>query len=247
MTLPADLSATPRSVLELGDLDADELSALLDLGATMKRHPHAWRHRLEGRLVACSFRPGALNAHATFATAIYRLGALPVLCEPGAAPDDDVLVLSCSCSAVVVEGMSARRLRALASGAGLPVVNAGDRGQDPCGALALCLALRERFGTLDGRTVAYLGPADGLVHSLLQAAPLAGFDVRLACPPDGLPDPWIIASAGRALRLFDDPSAAAAAAHAVVSPTLIAPAHRVPMAQALLHALITGDWEDSPC
>ena len=112
----------------------------------------------------------------------------------------------------------------------------------PCEALAHCLALRERFGSLDGLSIAYVGPAGPLAYSLLQAAPIARFQLRLACPATAMADPWVLASAGQAGRIFDDPAGAVAGAHAVLRGDGPA-SNRTPTTQALLHALITGDWE----
>jgi len=202
---------------------------------------------LEGRTVACLLRRGSLELRAVLTVAIHHLGALPVLLDPGDEPDDDARALSSACAAIVVEAAAQRHLRQLAARASVPVLNGGNRGDDPLRGLAACLALQERFGHLRGLSVAYVGPPDGLAHSLLQAAPLAGFQVRLSARSSALPDPWIIASAGSAVRLIDDPLAAIGNAHAVVSDTHLEPAHRTSMAQALLYTLITGDWEIPPC
>lgn len=247
LTTHADVSAPRRSLLALDDLRADELDALLDLGATMLHHPGAWRHRLEGQAVACLLRPRSLELRCALTAAIHRLGALPVLLDLGEEPDDDARALSGTCAAIVVEGAAQRHLRQVVARATVPVINAGNRGNDPCAALAACLALRERFGRLSGLSVAHVGAAGGLAHSLLEAAPLAGFQLHLSAEPGALPDPWVIASAGKAVHLVDDPLAAIGNAHAIVSAARLEPAHRTAMAQALLHTLITGDWEVFSC
>jgi ornithine carbamoyltransferase len=245
MSLTAHASPTRRHLLEIADLDTHEFEALLDIAATMQHHPLAWRHSLEGRTIACVFHTPSLSAHTAIASAINRLGALPVMLTPDAAPEDDARLLSGACDGIVVHGARHRDLTDLAAFSSVPVVNAGGREHDPCGALAHCLALQERFGALDGLSVAYVGPAGGLTHSLLQAAQIARFELRLACPPAALADPWMVASAGQAARVFDDPGDAVSDADVVVS----AEAHvdRSSTTQALLHVLITGDWEDSPC
>ena len=90
--------------------------------------------------------------------------------------------------------------------------------------------------------IAYVGPAGALAYSLLQAAPLAHFELRLACPPTAMADPWLLAAAGQTARTYDDPASATVGAHAVLRGDGPAP-DRAPTTQALLHALITGDWE----
>ena len=242
MSLATPASPTRRNVLELADLDAREFDALLDLGSTMQRHPTAWRHRLEGRTIACVLHAPSFAAHTAMAAAINRLGALPLMLTPDAFPEDDALMLSSACDGIVIHGARHRDLTDLAARATVPVVNAYSREHDPCEALAHCLALRERFGSLDGLAIAYVGPAGALAHSLLQAAPIARFELRLACPPTAMADPWVLACAGQAARTFDDPARAVTGAHAVLRGEGPAP-NRTPTTQALLHALITGDWE----
>jgi ornithine carbamoyltransferase len=245
MPLLAPASPTRRHLLEISDLDASEFDALLDLAATMKHHPLAWRHTLEGRTIACVFHARSLTAHTAIATAINRLGALPVMLTPDARPEDDARLLSSACDGIVIYGARHRDLSDFAAYSSVPVVNAQSREHDPCHALAHCLALRERFGTLAGLSVAYVGPAGGLAHALLQAAPIAQFELRLASPVGAMTDPWLLASAGRSARVFDDPGAAVAGAHAVVHRE--EPLDRTHTTQALLRALITGDWEVSRC
>lgn len=229
-------------MLEIADLAAHEFAALLDLASTMKRHPTAWRHSLEGRTIACVLHRPSFAAHTAMATAIHRLGALPLMLTPDAIPEDDARMLSSACDGIVIHGARHRDLTDIAAYATVPVVNACSREHDPCAALAHCLALRERFGSLDGLSIAYVGPAGALAESLLQAAPIARFALRLACPRTAMADPWMLACAGQAARTFDDPAGAIAGADAVLPAE--APAHnRAPTTQALLHALITGDWE----
>lgn len=242
MSLASTVSPTRRNLLEIADLDAREFEALLDLASTMHRHPTAWRHSLEGRTVACVLHAPALAAHTALAAAVNRLGALPLMLTPDAFPEDDARMLSSACDGIVIHGARHRDLTDLAARATVPVVNACSREHDPCEALAHCLALRERFGSLDGLSIAYVGPAGPLAYSLLQAAPIARFQLRLACPATAMADPWVLASAGQAVRIFDDPAGAVAGAHAVLRGDGPA-SNRTPTTQALLHALITGDWE----
>ena len=196
----APASPTRRNVLEIADLDAPEFDALLDLASTMKRHPTAWRHSLEGRTIACVLHaPLVRGPHRHRRPPINRLGALPADAHARCAPGRR--------RAHALERVRRDRHPRRAAPRPqqtsprtppCPVVNAYSREHDPCEALAHCLALRERFGSLDGLSIAYVGPAGGLAHSLLQAAPIARFELRLACPPTAMADPWLLACAGQA-------------------------------------------------
>jgi ornithine carbamoyltransferase len=97
----------------------------------------------------------------------------------------------------------------------VPVINALTDDHHPCQALADLLTLRECFGRLEGLRVAYVGDGNNVAHSLIEAAPLAGFELTLACPPGYLPDAEITRAAGPAVHLFRDPRDAVYGAHAV--------------------------------
>ena len=62
------------------------------------------------------------------------------------------------------------------------VVNALTDEEHPCQALADCLTLTERFGSLRGRTIAFVGDGNNVAASLAQAATMLGANVRIASP-----------------------------------------------------------------
>ena len=79
--------------------------------------------------------------------------------------------------------------------------------------------MRERYGALRGLEIAYVGAAEPVTHSLIEAAMLAGITVRLAAPPALLPDPALLARAGGAVRVCETPREAVAGAVAVYAAT----------------------------
>jgi ornithine carbamoyltransferase len=82
-----------------------------------------------------------------------------------------VLVLSGYAAAIAVGGFTHATLNNLAAHAAVPVINARSDEHDPCQALADLLTVRERFGTLRGLKLAYVGDVNNVAHSLLEAAP----------------------------------------------------------------------------
>src|SRR5687768_7540325 len=64
----------------------------------------------------------------------------------------------------------------------LRVVNALTDEEHPCQALADCLTMREKWGSLRGRTIAYVGDSNNVALSLAQAATMLGGKVRIASP-----------------------------------------------------------------
>jgi ornithine carbamoyltransferase len=213
---------TVSHVLRVSDLDHDRFAALLDLADAMKRHPHAWRDALRGRSVACYFAKPSTRTRVSFEAAINRLGGLPVMLRPdelqlgrGEPIADTARVLSSYCEAIVIRTFAQRDVREVAEYSTVPVINALTDDHHPCQALADCMTLRERFGSLDGLTLAYVGDGNNVAHSLIEAAQLTGMTLRLATPPTCLPDPSILAAAGRSVHMLDSPDEAVAGAHAV--------------------------------
>ena len=113
-------------------------------------------------------------------------------------------------------------LEELADHASVPVINALTDEHHPCQALADLLTLRERFGSLHGLRLAYLGDANNVAHSLLEAGALTGASVVVACPRGYGPDDEVLdrafhlqADHGGLLEITHDPRHAVAGAHAV--------------------------------
>jgi ornithine carbamoyltransferase len=79
----------------------------------------------------------------------------------------------------------------------------------PCQALADLLTLREAFGSLDGRVLAYVGDGNNVARSLAVLGGLVGLEVRVAAPPG------LQLEDGLGALLTDDPDEAVAGADAV--------------------------------
>lgn len=243
--MTATTVVTPRCLLGIDDLPAGSFDALVDLAAVMRRHPLAWRGALEGRAVACVFERPSTRRRVSLEVAVHRLGALPVVLG---GRDDSIAetarLLSSYCEAIVVRTDRHRDLLELAEHAAVPVLNAGTDREDPCRALADCLMLRERFGELAGLQVAYIGAFGPVAHSLIEAAMLAGMTVRVATPPALRLDPALLARAGDSVIVCETPREAASGAVEVFGPDRgTATPELLPVEQAVLHALVTGDWE----
>jgi ornithine carbamoyltransferase len=99
----------------------------------------------------------------------------------------------------------------------VPVINALTDQFHPCQILADLLTIQERFGTIKGRTLTYLGDAaNNMAHSYLVGGAVAGLNVRIAGPKSALPDPAFVERAvkiakrsGAEISVTDDPKAAA--------------------------------------
>jgi ornithine carbamoyltransferase len=110
----------------------------------------------------------------------------------------------------------------MAGAAAVPVINALTDEHHPCQALADLLTIRERFGTLGGLRIAYVGDGNNVAHSLLEAGALMGCSVSLATPLDYRADEEIVSDAaevamprGGSVLVTDDPAEAVTGAHVI--------------------------------
>ena len=93
----------------------------------------------------------------------------------------------------------------MANAVDVPIVNLLSDRAHPLQALADLLTLRDRFGSLEGRRLAYIGDGNNVAASLAYAAALSGLELVIASPSGfELPDPILEAaratSAGRSSR-----------------------------------------------
>ena len=205
----------PRHLLRVSDLQAESITALLDLAAVMKTRPHGFVEALRGDTLVCFFEKPSTRTRVSFAAAAERLGMLPVVLRPdelqlgrGETIEDTARTLSGYAAAIAARTYSQETVERLASSSTVPVINALTDRHHPCQALADLLTLRERFGHLTGLRVAFVGAGNNVATSLLEAGTLMGMHVSVACPPGHEP-------AVEGAHVVHDPVEAVAAADAV--------------------------------
>ena len=221
----------PSQFLSVLDLTPGELEACLDLAASMKaaRHgnrPHAGP--LTGRHIALLFDKPSLRTRSTFVIAVRELGGDVI--EPPAdvalggreTIEDVARNLERWVFGAVVRTFAQDRLERFAAAApDLRVVNALTDQEHPCQALADCLTLVERWGSLRDRTIAFVGDGNNVAASLAQAAAMLGGTVIVASPPGFELAEKVRASVagvarfGGGVRVTNDPIAAVSDASAV--------------------------------
>jgi ornithine carbamoyltransferase len=101
------------------------------------------------------------------------------------------------------------------------VINALTDEEHPCQALADIQTLTEMWGTLKGRTVAFVGDGNNVATSMVHAAVMLGMNVRVATPKGyELPNKAVLEAArvaadGAELVQFTDPKKAVEGADAI--------------------------------
>ncbi len=206
-----------RDLLSIRDLTAQEILAVVSKAARMKAELSAGKlpHTLSGKIVGLIFVKPSTRTRVSFETAVYRLGGQAMFItgqdsqisrqEPMA---DMARVLDRYIDAIVIRTFAQSQVDELARYASIPVINALTDYSHPCQILADLLTIREKRGTLDALTVAWVGDGNNVANSWINAAALLGFTLKLACPPGYEPDrevlDWAVSEGAGRIALTTD-------------------------------------------
>jgi ornithine carbamoyltransferase len=191
-----------RDLLSVADLSRAEVERVFDRATELKREFLATRRHeappLTGRTLAMLFQKPSLRTRVTFEAGMNQLGGHAIyLTEDvvmGARESvrDVARNLERFVDAIVARTGPHEVVEALASQATIPVINGLTLREHPCQALADLFTIRERFGSLDGRVLAFVGDGNNVYHSLALLGAMLGLEVRLAHPADYAPNPRIV-------------------------------------------------------
>ncbi len=204
-----------RHLLDVDDLSAAELAAVLDLGEQPDPPPV-----LAGKGVGLVFQKPSLRTRVSMEMAVVQLGGHPVALQDFEVgldrrePAGDMgRVLSQYCSLLGARVFAHDAIERMAAAATVPVINLLSDRAHPCEVLGDLLVLRRHLGSLAGRSVAWVGDGNNVCQSLLAGAALVGLTVRVACPPGYEPSAASLAHAGSLVT--QDPAEAVDGADAV--------------------------------
>ena len=141
--------------------------------------------------MALVFDKPSTRTRVSFEVGVSELGGHPLVLREGElqlargeSPRDTALVLSRLVHAVGIRTGPHRTIEELAEHASIPVINMLTHEHHPCQALADLMTLLERFGSLEGLKLAYVGDGNNMTRSLLLAGAIAGVEVAVATPPE---------------------------------------------------------------
>jgi len=228
----------PKHFLDLADLDASTLTALLAEAGRRKSaragKPHGTADvdaPLAGRVLALIFDKHSTRTRISFDVAMRQLGGTTIMLsgqELQLAREetigDTARVLSRYVDAVMIRLLDHEMVRELATSASIPIINGLTRLSHPCQVLADVMTFEERKGPIKGRTVAWVGDASNVLTSWVHAAGRLGFRLKIAtphelAPREGLRE-WAM-GASAAVEFGQDPDKAVAGADCVVTDTWV--------------------------
>lgn len=227
-----------RHFLDLSDAGGEAIAAMLGDAIDRKAARVGWPKAkpdadqpLAGHVLAMIFEKSSTRTRVSFDIAIRQLGGSPVVLDSastqlgrGESIADTARVLSRMVDAIMIRTGDHAKVEEMARHASVPVINGLTDRSHPCQVVADLLTMIEHGKALPGLEVAWLGDGNNVLHSILEAAGLMKFNVRVGTPQGYEPTDEFVALAragGAHVTLTNSAAEAAAGADIVVTDTWV--------------------------
>ena len=232
------MSGALRHFLDLADAGVDALAAMQNDAVTRKAARAGWPKGrpdadapLAGHVLAMIFEKNSTRTRVSFDIAMRQLGGSSLILDSGTSQlgrgesiADTARVLSRMVDAIMIRTDDHAKAEELAHYAQVPVINGLTDRSHPCQIVADIHTILECGKPLPGLELAWFGDGNNVLHSLIGAAGLFKFNVRVATPAGYEPDPAFVAEArgrGATITLTHDAAEAASGAHVLVTDTWV--------------------------
>ncbi len=191
-----------RHFVSMTDFSSDEVLAVLDLAAELKKQARAGKqhHLLTGKTLAMIFQKPSLRTRVSFETAMTQLGGHAIYLAPTdiklgerETVEDTGIVLGRYVDVIMARVFGHQLVVELAKHAGVPVINGLTDFEHPCQIMADLLTITERKGRLKGVKVLYAGDGNNVAHSLMFGAAMVGAHLTVVTPPSFEPSGAVLA------------------------------------------------------
>jgi ornithine carbamoyltransferase len=218
-------SRSLRHFLHLADLSRGELQHVFERTRIIKERfkRYEFYQPLADRTLAMVFEKASTRTRVSFEAGMYQMGGSVIHITTGDSQlgrsepiEDTARVISRMVDLVMIRTFEQAKLERFAAHSRVPVINGLTNEFHPCQILADIYTFIEHRGPIAGRTVAWIGDANNMAYTWLQAAELLGFTLHVATPRDYPLDP-ALAPPGPHMKRFDTPLEAARSADLVTT------------------------------
>lgn len=227
MTPPTPKNGPLRHFLQMRDLTTQELHYVLARAQLIKDkfkryEPHLTLH---DRTLAMVFEKASTRTRVSFEAGMYQLGGSVIHLTTNDSQlgrsepiEDTSRVISRMVDIVMIRTFEQTRIERFAAHSRVPVINGLTNEYHPCQILADIFTFIEHKGPIEGKTVAWVGDANNMAYTWLQAAEMLGFTLHVSAPAGYTLDEARIGNVKEGvLKQFDDPAAACEGAHLVTT------------------------------
>ena len=187
---------TIRHFTDLSAVSAVDLRAMLDDAMARKSRLKAGERSkpFEGKVLAMIFDKPSTRTRVSFDVAMRQLGGETIMLTGtemqlgrGETIADTAKVLSRYVDAIMIRTTAHERLLELTENATVPVINGLTDDTHPCQLMADIMTFEEHRGPVKGKTFAWSGDGNNVLHSMLEASARFSFNLNVAVPEGSEP------------------------------------------------------------
>jgi ornithine carbamoyltransferase len=211
-----------KHFLQFSDFSREEFEYLIERAKIIKRKFKNYEiyHPLIDRTLVMVFEKNSTRTRLSFEAGMHQLGGAAIYLNTrdsqlgrGEPVEDAGQVMSRMCDIIMIRTFGQDIIERFAANSRVPVINGLTNEHHPCQVLADVFTFYEHRGPITGKTVAWVGDANNMLYSWLQAAEVFGFHLNVATPKGYDIDPKLVTT--KRYTVFENPSDACAGAHLV--------------------------------
>ncbi len=219
-----------RHFIDLSAVSAGDLRTMMDAARSAKTATETDRP-LAGKMLAMIFEKPSTRTRVSFDVGMRQLGGETLFLsgtemQLGRAETiaDTAKVLSRFVDIIMIRTLDHARMLELAEHATVPVINALTDDTHPCQIMADILTFEEHRGPIKGKTLAWTGDGNNVLHSLIEGAAQFGYRMQIATPEGSEPEARFVEWArkqGAEIDISADPDRAVTGADCVITDTWV--------------------------
>ncbi|MDB5908639.1 MAG: argF [Massilia sp.] len=211
-----------KHFLQFSDFTLAEFEYIIERARIIKRKFKSYEiyHPLIDRTLVMVFEKNSTRTRLSFEAGMHQLGGAAIYLNTrdsqlgrGEPVEDAGQVISRMCDIIMVRTFGHEIIERFAAHSRVPVINGLTNEHHPCQVLADVFTYVEHRGSIVGKTVAWIGDANNMLYSWLQAAEVFGFHLNVSTPKGYDLDHSLVAT--HRYTVFDNPSDACQGAHLV--------------------------------
>lgn len=181
-----------RHFLQFNDFSRDELLHVLERARVIKGKFKRYEkyHPLNDRTLAMVFEKASTRTRVSFEAGMYQMGGSVIHLTTGDSQlgrsepiEDTARVISRMVDIVMIRTFEQSKIERFAAHSRVPVINGLTNEYHPCQILADLFTYVEHRGSIEGKIVAWVGDANNMSYTWLQAASTLGFTLHISTPP----------------------------------------------------------------
>lgn len=200
---------------DIAALTSEQFWGLLKLAKQLKDEWTQNGHNepiLGGKALAMLFQKPSLRTRVSFEIGMQHLGGYSFYLSPAEvglgtreSAADVIRVLSGYVDGVMARVLEHRHIQEMVDWGHVPIINGLSDYSHPCQALTDIFTIWEQLGSVEDKTLVYVGDgANNVATSLLMAAGKVGLNVRIVAPHGYLPSPEVLATSEAEVDVTDD-------------------------------------------